>query len=90
MDEYQRLFTEMKLDIRIAEDITTDVRAMIVQGWAEFLSSGDRAAMQGYAAVMVDEIELWNRRVAEIDAGRLQVCRFHAIRTPGSKMLSEW
>ena len=90
MDEYQRLFTEMKLDIRIAEDITADFRAMIVQGWADFLSSGDRSAMHGYAAVMVDEIELWNRRVAEIDAGRLQVCRFHAIRTPGTKMLSEW
>ncbi len=87
--EYQRLLTELKLDIRIAEDITAQVREQIMEGWSNFLSSAERETLQGYAAVLVDETELWNRRVAEIDAGRLQICRLHALRVPG-KMLSEW
>lgn len=89
MAEYQTLLTELKLDIRIAEDITAQVREQIIEGWSGFLAAAERETLQAYAAVLVDETELWNRRVAEIDAGRLQVCRFHALRVPG-KMLSEW
>jgi hypothetical protein len=41
-------------------------------------------------SAMVDEAEIWARRVKLLEAGDLKVCRFHALKKPSDKLLSDW
>src|SRR3546814_14001675 len=77
--------------IRIKEDITDEVYAIITGSWAHFLSSlkGKRVDKDTSAAIDT-AVELWTRRTRAIDAGALRICRFHAPKKEAERMLSAW
>src|SRR3546814_18151939 len=91
MRDYEDMLTDARLDIRIKEDITDEVYAIITGSWAHFLSSlkGKRVDKDTSAAIDT-AVEPWTRRTRAIDAGALRICRFHALKQEAERMLSDW
>lgn len=79
-DQMAAAFAQRNLDLRIAEDITDTHRGLIlsaIQGLVEHL---ERHHLDHETKVVVmDEVELWVRRVSAIEAG-MKVCRFYALK----------
>ncbi len=91
VEDYQDVLAELRLDIRVAEDVTKPFRAMVIKGWADFIESTRRGSVgRETAPALVDEVELWTRRIQAIDAGDLKVCRVHAIKKDTERMMSDW
>ncbi len=91
MEQYVRELTNRKLDIRITEDITDKFRNMVVQAWAKFMTSqGAGAVNNDIASALVEEVELWTRRVKALESGDLRVCRIYALKKSRSILLSDW
>jgi cyclopropane fatty-acyl-phospholipid synthase-like methyltransferase len=69
-----------KLDVRIHEDMTDMQRKLILRSLGHFLEHLDSHSMpvETKRAVM-DEVELWARRMAAFDAG-LRVYRFYCMK----------
>jgi hypothetical protein len=67
-------------DVRVVEDQSSRHVGLVVQGW-----NGLIRGLQGvhpsraYAAALVDEAELWARRIGLMHAGRIRLVRWHAI-----------
>ncbi|AWK86792.1 SAM-dependent methyltransferase [Azospirillum thermophilum] len=79
-DRMAAAFAQRNLDLRITEDITDTHRNLIltaIQGLVGHLEK-HHMDQQTKLAVM-DEVELWARRVAAIDAG-MRVFRFYALK----------
>jgi cyclopropane fatty-acyl-phospholipid synthase-like methyltransferase len=91
-EEYQRRFRELNFDLRVSEDITAKYRAMILAGWVAFTQAGGDAAANArtFPEALVSEVELWVRRVAALDAGKLRLMRYYAIKLGAAKMMSDW
>lgn len=90
IEDYVKALKKLKLDIRIAEDISERMHRQIKQGWAGYLAQVDQAALDTAArAALADEIELWTRRTKLIEAGELKVCRIHAIKKAREAPLSD-
>lgn len=69
----------LKFDIYDQADITGETAKTITRAWAAHLaglqqSRPDRTAM----AELLEEFEIWARRVKLLESGDLQVCRIHA------------
>lgn len=81
MADYDLALLKVPLDVRISEDITDSVREVIVKGWADYLSSAKRGGIDDeLAEALIEQVELWTRKVEAIDAGDLKVCRVHAFK----------
>lgn len=82
--QYVERLKRLKLDIRISEDLSERQRVMILEAWNRMLKDlpKGRLAPESRAALL-DEAELWLRRVAAIEGGDLRVYRFHALK-PGA------
>ncbi len=91
LEDYQEALGELRLDIRVAEDVTKVFRALVIKGWADYTDS-TRAGSVGMesAPTLVDEVELWTRRIQAIDSGDLKVCRIHAFKKDSGLMMSDW
>ncbi len=91
LDDYQDALATVHLDIRVAEDVTKMFRAMVIKGWADYTQSTRRGSIGEEAApALVDEVELWSRRIQAIDSGDLKVCRVHAFKKEMGGMISDW
>ena len=91
LDDYQDALATVHLDIRVAEDVTKMFRAMVIKGWADYTQSTRRGSIGEEAApALVDEVELWSRRIQAIDSGDLKVCRIHAFKKDTERMMSDW
>jgi cyclopropane fatty-acyl-phospholipid synthase-like methyltransferase len=78
--EYADCLTSLGFDIRVAEDITTVYRSMIVAGWARLLNEVDlKALAKQHRLTVIDEAELWMRRIAALECGALKVFRIYAL-----------
>ncbi|WP_431855161.1 methyltransferase domain-containing protein [Azospirillum sp.] len=80
LEQMQNAFAQRNLDLRIAEDITDTHRHLILtalQGFTQVLEQYS-LAHETKVAVM-DEIELWARRVSALDNG-LRCYRFYALK----------
>lgn len=79
--DYSAELKALKMDIRVAEDMTAGFRGLVLQGWAK-LARELKANTLGDedAKALIHEVELWSRRVAAFDAGDLQVARFYALK----------
>ncbi len=77
-----------KLDTRVTEDITQVFRAMVIKGWADYTEKAEPGSVgMESAPALVDEVELWTRRIQAIDSGDLKVYRIHALKKdPGLGM----
>ncbi len=91
MEDYEAGLAGAKLDIRVAEDITKTFRAMVIKGWADYTESAKTGSVgMDSAPALVDEVELWTRRIQAIDSGDLKVCRVHAFKKDTGLMMSNW
>lgn len=91
LEDYEVALAGAKLDIRVAEDITKAFRAMVIKGWANYTGSTKSGSIGHESApALVDEVELWTRRIQAIDSGDLKVCRIHAFKKDSGLMMSNW
>ncbi|WP_119460356.1 phosphoethanolamine methyltransferase [Rhodospirillaceae bacterium SYSU D60014] len=89
--EYTDFLADLKLDIRITEDVTAAVRSMIIQGWANFTATASAGDLDPeMASCLTEEVNLWTSRVAAFDSGELRVYRIYALKKVAEKMLSDW
>jgi len=91
LSQYGDALNEMRMDIRIKEDLTEQMKLMIRESWAGFTKLAQGKGIDpATAKFLADEAELWTRRYMAMEEGTLQVCRIHAIVPSGEKMLSDW
>lgn len=89
--EYARILAEYKLDIRITEDVTDTYRSLALQGWANYTEAVSETELDPeVAACLVQEADLWTRRIAAFNSGLLRVYRIYARKKAVDKMLSDW
>src|SRR3546814_19413894 len=88
MRDYEDMLTDARLDIRIKEDITDEVYAILTGSWAHFLSSlkGKRVDKDTSAAIDTP-VALLTRRARAIDARALRIRRFQALQKPQERSL---
>jgi hypothetical protein len=68
------------LEVRVSEDQSTRHVGMAVQGWKVLLQALNGARPErGSAEALVDEVEMWARRIALMHAGRIRLVRWHAM-----------
>lgn len=82
LDDFTAMLSDLKIEIRIAEDMTGDFRRLVTQGWAklvELLGGGSTLAPEEAQALM-REAELWRARIALLDSGTLQIARYFGIK----------
>ncbi|PWC54603.1 methyltransferase domain-containing protein [Azospirillum sp. TSO22-1] len=80
LEQMQNAFAQRNLDLRIAEDITDTHRHLILtalQGFTQVLEQYSLA--HDTKVAVMDEIELWARRVSALDNG-LRCYRFYALK----------
>ncbi len=91
VQDYKEALATLHLDIRVAEDITDQFHAMVTRAWAQYIKVlQNRGVEPEGAPVLVQEVELWARRVQAIEAGNLQVFRFHALKKDTDRLMSSW
>lgn len=80
-DAETRLFAKHGLDIRIAEEISARHVQQAVASWRGMIEAiaGEKPT-RAQAPTIIQEAELWLRRLALIRSGRLKLLRWHAIR----------
>ncbi len=89
--DYEVGLAGARLDIRVTEDVTKVFRAMVIKGWADYTGSTRPGSIgMETAPALVDEVELWTRRIQAIDSGDLKVCRIHAFKKDTGLMMSDW
>lgn len=81
VEEYKEALAALRLDIRVVEDHTDQFRAMVTKAWAEFIKVRKNQGVEDDESVaLVDEVELWARRMKALEAGDLKVIRIHALK----------
>ncbi len=83
LTEVSKMLEALKIDIRIAEDMTGEFRRLVTEGWAkavEILSAGASGLAPEEAQALVREAEMWRMRISLLDSGTLQVARFFGIK----------
>lgn len=88
---FEEALASAHLEIRVKEDVTKVFRSMVIQGWSDYIGATPRGSVgEDSAPMLLDEIELWTRRVQAIDSGDLKVCRVHTFKKETEGMLSDW
>ncbi len=91
VQDYKEALKTLHLDIRVSEDITDQFHAKVTQSWAQYIKElQSRGVPPENPAVLVDEVELWARRVQAIESGDLQVVRIHALKRDTDRLMSSW
>jgi SAM-dependent methyltransferase len=91
VEDYTKALTHRKLDTRISEDITEETRKQITGCWANYMSRVDQASLDAAtSSALVNEVEIWTRRVKLMEAGDLKVCRILAVKSQSKRLLSDW
>jgi cyclopropane fatty-acyl-phospholipid synthase-like methyltransferase len=80
LDQYTDCLSSLGFDIRITTDLTGAYRSMITTRWARMLEEIDLKAMaKQHRLTVIDEAELWVRRIGAIENGGLRVYRVYAL-----------
>ena len=88
--DYTSYIGTLGYDVRVVEDISDRVKAMVLQGWAGFLPSIEATGLDhAMGAALVSEVELWTRRTQALESGQLRVSRIHALKTGSLISISE-
>lgn len=81
VEDYEVGLVGAKLEVRVSEDITKDYRAMVIKGWSDYAGSAESGGVgKESAPALVEEVELWTRRIQAIDSGDLKVYRIHVFK----------
>jgi hypothetical protein len=80
VDQLVNALKKRKLDVRTNEDITDMQRRLILRALGHFLEHLESHTMDiETKRIVLDEVELWARRMAAFDAG-LRVYRFYCMK----------
>jgi hypothetical protein len=79
-EETAAMLKELNFDTRIDEDMTAKYRRLGLRGWRECLErlAGKRPP-RAMLLQLLDDAELWVRRLRALDSGALQIRRYHAL-----------
>jgi SAM-dependent methyltransferase len=81
IDAYAEALKELKMDVRVAEDMTAEFRGLVLEGWARLTQALKPKSLDpDEAKGLTHEVELWSRRIAAFDSGDLRVARLYAIK----------
>lgn len=81
LEDFKREFDGLKLDTRVSEDMTTEFRGIVVQGWAHLAEILQGKSVEpGEAAALAKEIKLWQLRLAALDSGDLRIVRLFGLK----------
>jgi SAM-dependent methyltransferase len=81
LEDFKREFDGLKLDTRVSEDMTTEFRGIVVQGWAHLAELLEGKSIEpGEAAALAKEIKLWQLRLAALDSGDLRIVRLFGLK----------
>lgn len=81
LDDFKRDFEGLKLDTRVAEDMTAEFRGIVVNGWANLANIlQGKSVDPGEATALAKEIKLWQLRLAALDSGDLRVVRLFGLK----------
>jgi cyclopropane fatty-acyl-phospholipid synthase-like methyltransferase len=78
---YQKAFKELKLDLRINEDIGERYRKLVTEAWSAFTQNAEAQVLsRAHPKLTMMEAEYWQRLLVAMDAGLLRIYRFYAIK----------
>jgi cyclopropane fatty-acyl-phospholipid synthase-like methyltransferase len=78
VDDVRNKLTTLGFEVRITEDVTPDIRNMILAAWSEFTSAFDHMQLEpGWAPAILAEAELWTGRVNVLDSGDVGIYRIY-------------
>jgi SAM-dependent methyltransferase len=81
IDAYADQLKALKMDVRVAEDMTAEFRTLVVEGWSRLAGAlKPKSLAPDEAQGLTHEVELWGRRIAAFDSGDLRVARLYAIK----------
>lgn len=70
----------LDFDVRIAEDVSDEYRAVVLNGWLEFVKQLKRDDLDDkMGKAVLSECEKWMSRLAALQAGEVRLYRFHAL-----------
>ena len=91
VQDYKEALASLHLDIRVVEDLTEPYHKMVTRAWADYIKMVEiRGIAAEDSAALVNEVELWDRRIKAIEAGDLQVTRIYALKKDTSRLMSDW
>lgn len=85
LDDFRQNFADLKIDTRVAEDMTDEFRELVVKGWsglAELLAG--KSLDPEEAKALARELQIWQRRLAAFGSGDLRVVRLFGIKPTGT------
>lgn len=72
---------EIGFEVRVSEDMTDDLKALVLKGWQRLVSGFKPGSLSPEAAeAVLGEAEIWCRRMALFDANELRCYRIHAFK----------
>ena len=81
VDQTQQCLSSMNVLTRITVDESDDYRARVLSGWSNFLHRIETQPLgRDLIVPLVNEAELWARRIAAIDSGDLRYFRFLGVK----------
>jgi len=81
IDDYAEELKALKMDVRVAEDMTLEFRGLVLEGWARLSQAlKPKSLAPDEAKGLTKEVELWSRRIAAFDSNDLRVARLYAIK----------
>jgi cyclopropane fatty-acyl-phospholipid synthase-like methyltransferase len=91
VNDYRDVLKELKLDIRISENITPRIISAIKKGWAKYMEQAkNQGSVENQGDLVMREAELWMRRLKVLESGQVKMYRFHALKKSEGKLLSDW
>ena len=91
VEDYRQALSELHLDIRVIQDTTDTFHKLVTNSWAAFVRHVQNGSFDPeMGPALVDEVELWARRMQAIESGDLKVCRMHVLKRDTDKLMSNW
>jgi len=84
LDAFKALCSGLKIDLRVAEDMTDEFRELVIKGWANLASLMEGKSLDPEEAKsLAFELQHWQRRLAAIASGELRMTRIFGIKGSG-------
>jgi len=90
-DDYREAFAAPHMDIRVEEDVTPRFHELVTGGWADYIQAHKSGGLDDdLARALVEEVEIWTRRMHVMEQGQLRLYRFHVLKRNTGVLMSDW
>jgi len=91
VSDYEEAFAALYMDIRVKEDVTQQFHQLVTGGWADYIQAHKSVGLaDDMARALVEEVEIWTRRLHAMEQGHLRVFRFHVLKRDTTSLMSDW